>query len=230
MPAYFKYSAILLVYILNIPSLSAQNIICNDLDKIKSDMKAIREKDQGIRSKIIAVMQDAEGSSRDSLPLFAQQMKIIDKENQQYIGKLLDSCGWPVSLTSIENNTIFLVIDHADISFMDKYFPVLKTQMEKGTVTKTDFFTLEDRMLMRKNQKQRYGTQSIKADGKIMIWPIEDPDKLDDRRKSAGFLPMHEYMKMLESTYGNNAVWDKNLTVDEVQHLKSKSPTKISDQ
>jgi len=65
----------------------------------------------------------------------------------------------------LENNTIFLVIDHADSAFMNKYFPLIQQQADNGVVAKSDLATLQDRMLMRRGLKQLYGTQTFKNNG-----------------------------------------------------------------
>jgi len=58
---------------------------------------------------------------------------------------------------------------------------------------------MEDSYLMRKGQEQIYGTQS-KAYGSspAFIWPIKDPEEVNERRKEAGFTQtIEEYSKEL---------------------------------
>ena len=82
--------------------------------------------------------------------------------------------------------------------------------------------TMEDRMLMNAGKPQKYGTQaySITAGGKavIYIWPVEDPDKLNQLRQSVGLSPIEEYLEMVKQQ-GVEIIYDKKKRVkDFIQH------------
>ncbi|GGE44825.1 hypothetical protein GCM10011413_08700 [Pedobacter psychrotolerans] len=179
----------------------------------------IREADQGIRSRIIKEMATKDPEAMKKIAL---EMKASDKQNQLLIGSLLDQCGWPKGLDEIENNTIFLVIDHADTAFIAKYFPILKLQSNKGIVAKRDLATLQDRMQLRSGKKQSYGTQTLKTGNMVTIWPIDDVQNLDQRRKEMGLLPMNEYINLLKKTYQSEVIWDKDLSIEAAQEKMRK--------
>jgi hypothetical protein len=60
---------------------------------------------------------------------------------------------------------------------------------------------LEDRILVRKGLPQRYGTQLHKVEEKLVVYPIEDPEHVDDRRAAVGFFPASfcVYIAMFDS-------------------------------
>ncbi len=202
----------------------AQDIPCNDIVKLTTKLTSIRDSDQNIRMSLIKKISNPNDSIQ--LKQITKKMQATDKENQLFVSKLLDQCGWPKGLGFLENNTIFLVIDHADTIFMNRYFPFVKQQSENGTVQKSDLATLQDRMLMRKGLKQLYGTQTFKNINtkQIMFWPIENPDHLADRRSTMGLLPMDNYMKLFKSTSNADVLWDKNLSVEEAKKGIKKQP------
>ena len=67
---------------------------------------------------------------------------------------------------------------------------------------------MEDRTLMSKGKKQKYGTQansSLRKSGQFAIWPIEEPNKVDSLRKDAGFSQtILEYAQKLNAEYDPN--------------------------
>jgi hypothetical protein len=217
------------LFLLAIFASRSQTIDCSASKKIKDTLQVIYEKDQATRKILLEQLRKNGGKQGSEILETAKKIKESDKENQGYISQLLDQCGWPGYLDSTGNNAIFLVIDHAQLDFKEKYFPMVKEQAEKGHVEKTDMLTLQDRILMKKDLKQLYGTQSFKAnDNTTLIWPVESPDSLEIRRKDAGFPSMDTYLQLLQQTTGNEVKWDRNLTIEEAKKLKrSPSVTEI---
>lgn len=68
-----------------------------------------------------------------------------------------------------------------------------------------DAAMMEDRLLMYQGKKQVYGTQAtstVGKDGSMAIWPIEDPEKVNERRKAAGFTnTIEENAQRLNAAY-----------------------------
>ena len=58
-----------------------------------------------------------------------------------------------------------------------------------------------DRMLVDQGKPQIYGSNFVTENGRLVMSPVEDPGKLDERRKAAGLPPISEYMKMLKEVY-----------------------------
>ena len=157
-------------------------------------------------------------------------MKSIDSTNQQYISMLLDEYGWPDNLSEKANKAFFYVIDHADNSFSEKYFLLLKEKGEQGILPMSDVATLEDRILMRNLQKQKYGTQTVglilthtNSSGDIIteentfyVWPIEDNEKVSELRIGVGLPPLEQYLQESEDRTTIKVVWDKNLSIDDL--------------
>jgi len=220
-----KYLLILSVFFLpfSTSNVSAQSY---DLKDIDVELCKIYNVDQQIRKKIIKAMQNP------SLELISLQNKkdSIDANNQAYVSNLLDSFGWPDNLSDTANRAIFLVIDHSDNPYSEKYFEMVKDKANQGIISKANAATLQDRILMRANKPQKYGTQTkidivyymtdtdvSKNKNVTYIWPIEDPEKVDELRISVGLQPINTYIQQVEELYKTKVVWDKNLKVRDFQ-------------
>lgn len=93
-----------------------------DLKKIDAELCKIYNNDQQIRRKIIKAMQNP---SKELISL-SNKKDSIDTKNQKYVSDLLDNYGWPDNLSDTANSAIFLVIDHSDHFYSEKYFNMVK--------------------------------------------------------------------------------------------------------
>ena len=192
-----KYLLIVL-FLFNMARIVAQSFSLDDVD-VK--LNKVYDDDQQIRAK----MMNAHMNNLPNVREIVAEMDSVDSDNQQYVSNLLDNYGWPDSLSEKASNAIWLVIDHANNQFSEKYFPLVKEKGEQGILQISDVATLEDRILMSNNKKQKYGTQTVgilyigKAENIFYIWPIEDNEKVDDLRASVGLPPIDFYLLTFES-------------------------------
>ena len=186
----------------------------NNMQEVDVELCKIGNDDQQIRVKFIEAMQT--GSS--NFENIRDEMLSMDTRNQKYVSNLLDNHGWPEKLTDCANKAIFFVIQHAPLPFQEKYFQLIKEKAEQGIVQKSDVATLEDRILMRSQKRQRYGTQTINKKTKdgtdvTYVWPVEDEENIDELRASVGLPPMVLYLQLVESQLKRTIIWDKNLII-----------------
>lgn len=165
----------------------AQEVI--DTAAIKKELAAIYDRDQKTR---------ARGDS-------SQFADYIDSCNQVQVERLITTYGWPgKNFVGIEGNrTVFLVIQHADLTKQVKYFPLIRKSVEDGESFRADLALLQDRILMRQGKKQIYGSQVVfdKKTGAQVFYPIEDERNVNIRRKKAGLQPMEEYARYFGIDY-----------------------------
>ena len=93
------------------------------------------------------------------------------------------------------NEAAFYIIQHSKM--IDNYLPLLKEAAEKKELRFQLYAMMLDRSLMFQNKEQVYGTQGTGFDVKnpktgqwerlFIIWPIQDPATVNQRRKEAGF-------------------------------------------
>ncbi|MBQ8810683.1 MAG: hypothetical protein IJZ70_00020 [Bacteroidales bacterium] len=182
--------------------------------KIDSLLCDIGLKDQEVRADWAKV---ATGNvTQEEAIEYALKMEATDSTNLAAVSRILDTYGWPSGLSDAANEAIFLVIDHSDLKIMNKYIGLFHDAVEKGYLSMNDLVTMEDRMLMNAGKPQKYGTQaySLVEDGKkvIYIWPVEDPDKLDALRKSAGLMPIEDYLEIVKQQ-GVEIIYDNTKNV-----------------
>ena len=155
--------------------------------------------------------------SQEQAVEYALQMERTDSINLVTVKRILDTYGWPSGLSEDANNAIFLVVDHSDLETMNKYLGVFQDAASRGILPMQDLVTLEDRILMDSGWPQFYGTQSrqISKNGKsqIYIWPVDNPDSLNERRASVGLSTIEEYLELF-AKQGITVIYDPELTVE----------------
>lgn len=141
------------------------------------------------------------------------KQEIIDSTNLIFIEDVFKEHGYPGKTLVGEpaNSTAWLVVQHSNK--IDEYLPLIKEAGDKGELSMTDVATMEDRFLMEQNKPQIYGTQGLYSDGEErMIWPIENPDEVNERRKKVGFTTtIEEYAKLL---YGSGFEYKQHTMKD----------------
>lgn len=193
---------------------------------LDSLLLVVHNRDQAVRREVIRLSQQVPPQV-DSLMAAYARMQAADAANQRIVSDLLDSNGWPEGISPAASETIWLVIDHADLAMQKRYMPLIEEQVRAGRVSKSSYATLLDRMLMREGLPQRYGTQTVsrsrlvEGDSARMesvgyLWPLESPECIDSLRATVGLGPVDEYLKLVEETCGTPCVWDPALRVEDL--------------
>ena len=154
-----------------------------DTAAIRIQLKSIYERDQKTRTK------------GDSI----QFVDFIDSTNQAYVESLINKYGWLDRSTfgATSNYICYLVIQHAPLEKQKKYLPMLMQSVADSESRAMDLAYLQDRVLMRENKKQIYGSQLVPDNdtGGWKFYPIEDEKNVNIRRAKIGLEPMEEYAK-----------------------------------
>lgn len=203
------------------------HLAARNLDSL---LRVVHDRDQAVREEVIRLSQQVPPSA-DSLMAAYARMQAVDAENQRVVSDLLGR-GWPEGLPDEANETIWLVIDHAGLGMQKRWMPLIQRQAEAGRISKSSYATLLDRMLMREKRPQRYGTQTVSVSRMIegdstrmerqcWLWPVENPDRLDSLRDAMGLIPVAVYLREVERVYGAPCLWDPQLSVEQVEALRS---------
>lgn len=167
-------------------------------DVIKDTLEQILKDDQVFRIQSDSISKIYGPGSPEADSLDKLQVK-NDSINLLNVTKILDTYGWPdtsqIGVTA--NIAIWAVIQHApDNKIREKYLPLLEIAVENGL--RKEFLALTtDRIAMANGKKQIYGTQ-ITSDpwtGKWTVYPIKNPEKVDERRKEMGMWELARYLK-----------------------------------
>ena len=197
-----------LLMILLVSKISFAQVTSFDIDSSKliipllAPLDSLGREDQAPRLKVLdAIRNKASTKQIDSLKVIMHEK---DKQNLVMVEAVLSKYGWlgPQKVGFNGSEALFLVIQHADLLTQQKYLPMIRTAEKNGETLSSNLAILEDRIAMREGRKQIYGSQGFtdKVTGKKYIFPMIDPDKLDERRKAMGMPPMAVYEQSWDLT------------------------------
>jgi len=182
------------------PRIELQQVSSNSL---KDELENVRIKDQALRKLLMSITTSINDTNSEEYKYLMLLMVQEDVKNQEQVIKIVDENGWlGISQVGVlANSALFLVIQHASLELQEKYFPLLKESAEKGESNLADMALMDDRIRMRRKLKQLYGSQTVNINGKNYVWPIEDPQNVDERRKQVQLPPLSDYLKIVGLSY-----------------------------
>jgi hypothetical protein len=126
----------------------------------------------------------------------------LDRFNVTRMKVIVAELGWP-TIPMVGKDGAFdawLLVQQADTEpeFQAQCLELMRAcEAEEVPVRLMGF--LDDRVRVADGRPQLYGTQFLEGeDGKPEPCPIEDPDKLDERRAAIGLGPFEEYRRQVE--------------------------------
>ncbi|GAB2770594.1 hypothetical protein GCM10027275_11590 [Rhabdobacter roseus] len=141
----------------------------------------------------------------------------LDSTNLVFIEQVFLQYGYPGKSLVGEgtNEAAWYVIQHSEK--IDQYFGQIEKAGKQKELPYRLVAMMQDRQLMYQGQEQIYGTQGAcrplrdQTGTSCFIWPIDNPKKVNKRRKKAGFdLTVEQNAKRLNIDY-------KPLTMNEVR-------------
>jgi hypothetical protein len=103
------------------------------------------------------------------------------------------------------SKNFWLLVQHLDKwpSFQEKVLESMKKQLDRKNASSVDYAYLTDRVRLNTNRKQVYGTQvTYNVDScQAVPKPLEEPQKVNLRRKQVGLEPVEEYMNQMSEMH-----------------------------
>lgn len=165
---------------------------------LQEQLEAIYIKDQTLRQ-LFQPAQEKFGHESAEMDYFRQLVGEQDSINEAEVLAIIDKHGWPGTseVGGRANIAVWLVIQHAPIETQEKYLPLLKKSVAVGESQGSHLAMLEDRILMRQGKPQVYGSQVLRDEetGKYKLHEIQDPEYVNQRRRSVGLGPLEENVK-----------------------------------
>lgn len=165
---------------------------------LERELKRIFTEDQLSRLRMDTIMRQYGASSPQAQPVWAQ-MRRADSVNLPKVERIIAQYGYPGKrlVGEKQNETAWLVIQHASLMVQEKYLPLLQEAAAQGQLAKASVALTVDRIRVNKGQKQLYGSQVKNGDnGKPAgFWAIEDEVNVDKRRAEVGLPPLATYAK-----------------------------------
>ncbi len=165
---------------------------------LQNALLAIYDEDQTIRREYISA-QKLYGRESNQVDSLGKIMMIKDSVNLIKVKEILDKYGW-VGTDKVggqANQTLFLVIQHADLKTQQKYLPMMREAVKNKNAQSSALALLEDRVALGEGKRQIYGSQiGFDSDSnKSFVLPLDDPGNVDNRRAKVGLGPLADYVK-----------------------------------
>ncbi|PQJ80101.1 DUF6624 domain-containing protein [Polaribacter porphyrae] len=186
------------VLITNYGFSQAKNIDSLQIENLKKELHQIKIEDQTLRFLLPDVTKRFGNKSDESKYIWS----LIHKQDsicEAKVISILKKHGWlgKSIIGEDANQTLWLVVQHAQLKNQEKYISLLKKSVDKGESKPWHYAFLKDRILMRNGKKQIYGTQAFwdKKLGKMKIYPIKNPKNVNEKRKKLGLGTVEEHAK-----------------------------------
>ncbi|MEL6542894.1 MAG: DUF6624 domain-containing protein [Pseudomonadota bacterium] len=130
-----------------------------------------------------------------------------DYENTSWLKARVEEAGWPTisQVGQRASGDAWLLVQHADAdpAFQLKALRLMEPLIAQDEVSEKDYAYLYDRIMLKLNGKQRYGTQVQCLDGKLAPQPLEEPERLDELRAEVDLSTFAEYLELFPATCGS---------------------------
>jgi uncharacterized protein DUF6624 len=163
-------------------------------DELRRELLARAQEDQRVRHQV----PPPKGQHVIKLSAeAAEEWRRVDTENTRWLADLVAARGWPGRTMAGEEGAqaAWLLAQHADrdLDLQRAFLDALRGAVAEGEASPANLAYLEDRVRVADERPQLYGTQFTVTDGDFVPYPIEDPQRLDERRAAAGLEPFAVY-------------------------------------
>jgi len=167
-----------------------------DWTEVKEKLTAIRKKDEYYRVMMDSIARIEGWKSKSIEPLWEKQ-RLLDSANMLEVDKIIEQVGYPLREKVGELSEIpFLVLQHGGDSVMAAYYHIIVGAGKNGDLRMKDVAQFQDRILVRMQQPQEYGTQvslEFKEDpdtgqryDSLFLWTVRDRSNVNERRSAVG--------------------------------------------
>ena len=131
----------------------------------------------------------------------------VQRLNAAWVRAVVAERGYPrISEVGAEaSKRLWLLVQHADHdpAFQREVLALMRPLVDPGEVAGANVAYLTDRVRVAAGEPQVYGTQYVRWEGHDPVpFPIEDPDRVDERRASLGMGTLAEYHDLARSRRG----------------------------
>lgn len=171
---------------------------------LREELLQMGKDDQKFRTEIHEYSKAGNYNSPEVTELWKKQSE-IDAKNLKRSEEIITQYGYPGKqlVGKKAAKSIFLVIQHADLKYQEKYISLFKEAVKKGDLRMSTLALMIDRIEVRKGRPQIYGTQvgEDQKTGKLMFDPIIDEKRINKRRELIGLSPIESYAQIFNFEY-----------------------------
>jgi hypothetical protein len=158
---------------------------------LRDELLRRRDIDQAPRRE----MRSGEPVDHDAM----ERLATTARDNAAWLNGVISEWGWPGSSLVGDDGAqaAWLLAQHSDHdpAFQRVCLDLLTVAAARGDASQSHLAYLTDRVLLKEDGKQVYGTQFTYGPNGPEPQPIEDPQGVDERRAAIGLEPLAEYRK-----------------------------------
>lgn len=181
--------------------------------EVRTTLLDWRRQDQAGRRKLVAFMREAPAGETVPPEMAAERRELalevmrIDEVATAYLKEVIAEHGWPTrTMVGVDGaSAAWILAQHADRDpeFQARALELMRPLVAQGEAAPNEFALLTDRVLLARGEKQVYGTQfAPDENGVRRPRPVEDPEGLNERRRSMGLDSIERYARSLGRSYG----------------------------
>jgi len=129
-----------------------------------------------------------------------KRLRKLDRKNSQALRRMMPVFGWFDEIRygpEVARAAWFIVQHSPDKDFQNLALARMAPKGGESAKERSQYALLYDRIRMGRGEPQRFGSQGQCRDGKVRIYPFEDPDHVDERRAEFGLSTLKEYETLL---------------------------------
>jgi hypothetical protein len=156
---------------------------------LREELLGLAAEDQRVRAELAAT-----GCLYDG---YHPRMEMVHRRNASRLTAIIDRHGWPgrTLVGADAAHAAWLIAHHAigHPTLQRRALQLMRAAAAAGDVPLLDLAMLEDRIRACEGRPQRYGTMyDWDASGEMSPLPIEEAERVDDRRRAVGLGPLAE--------------------------------------
>jgi hypothetical protein len=156
---------------------------------LREELLAMQAEDRRVREELTKEGTLAQG--------YEPRMEAVHRRNAERLEAIVGERGWPGRSLVGEDGaeaawqTLQHAIGRPDL--MRGFLPLLQQAADHGEVPEWQPAYILDRIRFFEGRPQVYGTQyDIDAEGFSSLWPVEDSESVNERRKKVGLPPLSQ--------------------------------------
>lgn len=175
--------------------------------ELQSRIYEMYTKDQACREQLKKFHNNELDTNEIKLSDIVSKIRETDSLNYFELKAIVDEFGFPGFDLVGENysNSFWNIIQHQDNNqtFQQEVLKKMKVECDKDNASKLYYAYLVDRVNVNAGELQIYGTQMQLNTNSSSYEPkpVIEPEKLDERRKAVGLVPISEYIATMNSRY-----------------------------
>ena len=161
-------------------------------EQLRAELLEMERIDLAVRADLVA-----RGELHTPVPRYHPEMEAVHRRHNARMRTIIEQYGWPGKSLVGEDGcrAAGFIVQHAilDLAFQQQCVKLLAEAVAQEEAAGFMLALLTDRILMQEGKPQIYGSQYVGAEGGgVEPWPIQNPETVDERRRTVGLMSLAE--------------------------------------